>query len=389
MTAFHLLTRALVACSLVATALSGCTPRDDDRQDDALTMSAFSSQSVKKLCDVYVACGVVGASQCETALSSTFERIAQAIDDGRTKFDASKAKACLDSLADLTCDDELLDSAACNQLWVPQVPAGGDCYGSEFECVDGFCAQGIDDEVCPGTCRAFVAAGGSCADRQDRCVDGTWCGMEDTCVALAREGERCDYETPCDWDLDLSCKREGSAGEGRCQRPQPAGSACTEDSECVDGLYCQIGADDAKGSCRAKAPRGGACDVYADSCLSGLYCVESSRGSDTGTCEQLKAEGAKCVPGMYECASPLRCSVEGRCVGRAAPGAECGYASGEFIRCADGYCEMDENYVGICQPLKKAGEACFHFDECGAGLQCNEDSGKCEAPQVCAPSTGD
>jgi hypothetical protein len=82
----------------------------------------------------------------------------------------------------------------------------------------------------------------------------------------------------------------------------------------------------------------------------------------------LKAPGAACTPGLFECAIASWCSANHVCTNVGAfEGEPCGpQQGGETIACTDGTsCEMNGVGNSFCVSPPKAGEACVEDLECG------------------------
>jgi hypothetical protein len=193
---------------------------------------------------------------------------------GRARFDAAKARSCLDALGVLDCapfraafDDEtyppcagVISGAAAN---------GGTCF-SDDDCAAGWCS--IVATVCTGTCTAFAVAGQSCVGTSP-CAPGFDCDALDVCTSLAGAGGAC----PC--KLGLYCD-----GTGRCQAQKASGSACSSSGECASGLDCA-------GStpvCQRFGGVGATCGGVGARCADGFHCGAQN------TCEPDPIVGQAC-----------------------------------------------------------------------------------------------
>lgn len=152
-----------------------------------------------------------------------------------------------------------------------------------------------------------------------------------------------------------------------CASRAGEGTACEEDSDCLETLACNVGAPDdlGLGRCTVRAGEGGLC------------------GRDT------------------DCQSPLRCNLgvgrhgwDGVCEkGKQGPGGPCGSASdcSEGLRCNLGL--GTRGWDGLCSGLLEAGRPCRDRRDCVAELVCRpaagQPSGTCAAPGGVGESCSD
>jgi hypothetical protein len=129
---------------------------------------------------------------------------------GRATYDASKAGACADTLAAMTCDEFRQtggNMAACMAFVTPKVAEGGACT-EDFECTTGNCqgANTTDDPPIDGACAAAVSVapiGATCSGLE--CVEGAYCdSTTSTCAALKGGGEACTSDTQCINECDTT-----------------------------------------------------------------------------------------------------------------------------------------------------------------------------------------
>lgn len=136
------------------------------------------------------------------------------IEAGRMVFHAEEIEACLERVANISCDElnwRHADEDAytrCTDVLEPTVAIGGACL-LDADCVSGFCRGGDyygDDQ---GTCAEVFAEGEDCAGREGICGDGLYC--DGTCVPKLAPGESCsgDYDCAshkCDLGGSLECQ---------------------------------------------------------------------------------------------------------------------------------------------------------------------------------------
>jgi hypothetical protein len=194
-----------------------------------------------------------------------------------------------------------------------------------------------------------------------------------------------------------------TACPGSCQPRSGAGSACTRDTVCTDGLHCT------GGHCTAPGGAGTSCQgATGIDCAGGLIC---SGGSATaaGTCRAVGdvfsaamgascsvGEGRFCMPGLscvVMSATSQTCAAGGLAIGETCHLAlpdQC--AAGTFCSGAD---FATGHLDGTCAALPTAGQACamqLTGQHCADGFHCNtmmvcaavhETGGSCSEPADC------
>jgi len=187
-------------------------------------------------------------------------------------------------------------------------------------CDDGKCNAKNVGEACTGNHECKVHA-----------IDNTYlfCGTNDTCEAMAGEGEACDV-TKDNCRPGLHCVTEGGV-DGTCQKFAGAGADCS------------AAANNGKPRCQA-----------------GLECMW-----DESKCEALqsRAEGKDCMRGDH-CAAGLACNIEeGQTVGQCAAESTVNCTSSADTKCKSagfkGYCKCDSHdELGKCASDGKDIDVC-------------------------------
>jgi len=292
---------------------------------------------------------------CDDRVAGRFDngllpRYQAAIDMGRMTYDASQARACIDSIAGEGCAAvSSRTTAACDNLFIGYVAAGGACAIDEECSGDSYCNT---NSACPGTCQARGGSGASC-----------------TANAACQSGLVC--------------------ASGACAAPGGAGAPCQTDGvvTCGGGLICIGSFDPGPGTCRTTASvlaaaSGAECDITrAQLCMNGLACT--TMGSATVCAPDGIAPGAACHAAFPDaCQSGYYCSgtgmgdIDGSCAALPTAGMPCAAVFLGPITCAQGAtCER-----GMCVTIQANGGACTTNDDC-LGRQCN--SGVCRAPTYC------
>lgn len=280
-------------------------------------------------------------------------RILQRVREGRLRFDAAAARACLARAA--------ADCAApsCRSLFVGAVASGGACGGDD-ECVRGtFCEQAETVPApCEGTCRPQRPVGAAChqtrqclgweANLADCTSAVIMSPQEGQCVAITRgppapEGEACGRLGA----RDIECAA-GLVCSTRCARPR---TPIARGAPCRRGEQCQAGDVCARDRCTAaseavQSVAGAPCSAGGVPCnaLRGLACGPS------GSCAPIGdgSAGAPCLPTLDNrdlfregtCAPTLRCDPETRrCAARLPVGMPCArHADCASLRCVEMAC---------------------------------------------------
>ena len=152
--------------------------------------------------------------------------VVAAVKRGTVKYDAESARVCLDAFT-TDCAD-LVEPAACDNVFRGTVPAGGACV-TGAECVDG--GRCLEPDTCTvaccvGTCEAVgapIAIGGACdfPSSSTPCVDGAFCANDRTCTARRPVGAACQGapgRVPRSGGVPLSSRRLGRDLHGDLHR---------------------------------------------------------------------------------------------------------------------------------------------------------------------------
>lgn len=331
----------------------------------------FDGKLAEALCERYVRCGVyLEKGACEREVSQLLvpryglgQKYDSALSQGRTRYDAGVAGACLEKLRSGSCDESPLSSqitwmgfgVADGCRFLIGDAADGDTCGSMAECGPrSFCTSIIHEE-CAGTCRPWLQQGEALLEySRVGCAPGLVAGQS-TCEEpkLVDEGQSCGSAlSRCKPGLycapyDYVCHRYGAEGDA-CSRPGAPGPACSWSLVCVDG------------TCRKRSGEGADCrGVSASSAELFLTCGKDffcdARPDERGTCRALLSEGASCR-GSHECAADLYCveagpttPTAGTCQRRSAQVGELCNASRECAAPADCFSHTCQTY-DICRP---------------------------------------
>ncbi len=331
------------------------------------SVAEFASSLESALCARLVRCGELSpdrATVCGVAVAKrqSFTTLASEALAGHVGIDPDGAKACLDAVAQATCDKAATycfggqqsgeaavgpiaetDAFGPNLSWqgpscdhaLRPLVALGDACNEDFACMGGYCANQAGR---PGICLPFVPVGmpcsiprectsGECDPSLAPLPDGAVNGIGFACAEPPPRGPSaaCDYPNctgvPCrSCDLDLYCAPPAQtnvpvgAVTGTCLSPGDLGTPCSgwlTELDCKPGLYC--GPD---GKCSARLAAGASCTApYA--CQDGLWCKGLTLAAQTkagpieattpGTCVvPAAAGGAACDPsGAYPALNAL------------------------------------------------------------------------------------
>lgn len=153
----------------------------------------------------------------------------------------------------------------------------------------------------------------------------------------------------------------------------PAGSPCGSDLQCTgDQSYCKLSTTAMCGVCSTRATAGGACTQSSD-CQQGLACV--TNGGAAGTCAAPGAAGATC-DATHPCKGDLACAG-GTCKTPVEAGAACS--------ATDDACDLPKG--AYCNPT---GMVCAQVGTAMAGGACGVVTGGyavCTGAATCAAGT--
>ena len=292
--------------------------------------------------------------------------------------------------AQIYCDQ----LAACaGEAMADFLPFGDDCVEQFTNALTDGTLEQWKAAIEAGTVEYHADAAQACLDA----LDAMGCDLfgnrgpeicEDALDGNVPLGEDCGIDDECDGEA--FCLIE-AACPGTCSERLGESAACTDDSNCQDGLTCQ------RRTCLAQAGAGDSCGGPGGSeCEVGLLCLGED-GDTPGTCTDAdeiftEAEGASCnVQAGPLCSGDLSCvvtSVVGptfECQAGLDSGADC--TLGFPDPCPDGeYCSGLDigsgDIDGTCEALPAAGEACadtLFGDSCAEYLRCDPEALTCTA----------
>lgn len=222
---------------------------------------------------------------------------------------------------------------------------------------------------------------------------------------LERENAACDQAVEgnvaigADCDFDFQCQGQAfcdvaSSCPGKCTARQAAGSSCTDDDQCADGLLCS----DKTNACIAPVSAGATCGgASAPPCAPSYLCAgEDEDAGTSGTCKASNEvftaaagqacsfkTGALCVPSAA-CTIDDLANLSGTCAVKAAAGGTCTRASIPPQCPSDQYCAgAGADPEGTCTVLPADGEPCVDVlgdPRCAPYTRC--ESGTCRAMQT-------
>jgi hypothetical protein len=152
----------------------------------------------------------VDTNKC--ALDFEASSIGDGIARGRVSYDPNQAAACVDAIAQISCDDwdkgfaETTQPAVCASAVVGKVAAGGACL-DDVECATHFC-HGEDPSMnLDGKCVDSNSLGQACAGSAD-CASGFYCDLDSqVCAAQEPAGQPCMLEAECLTSCDDSTQQ--------------------------------------------------------------------------------------------------------------------------------------------------------------------------------------
>jgi hypothetical protein len=320
-------------------------------------------------CGMFVRCGLASdLSYCATTQVplGRMDRLTAEVSSvkaGKARYDGYKARACLNAVAELGCDEFWSGSTgaintSCQGTFSDGTVADGEACRSKVECHQGsYCRLKADP--CIGTCVGVVSGG---------CQDDVDCPSGQVCESF--------------WPA-----------EGKCVDPTPpgatAGSRCGTYKSCVPGFYCSF-----SNGCQPQGKEGELCDGWLGSCGAGLVCMGTSVSPNK--CRKYAAKGEPCQA-PDQCGallySTIKCDMSTNiCVDKPGDGS-CFNYSASFLA-ANGcdpftsYCD-DSTSTATCAPYKSVGAPCAHQGQCGLSATCASDpdtgTQSCVAKTTCAP----
>jgi hypothetical protein len=269
-------------------------------------------------------------------------QIAAAIAAGKLTYDASRAAACIDQIAGLSCsrasEDLRVDPPACAAMFAGAIALGSACDFDD-ECASGRCgppAQCPDDySCCPGVCVTAahaVGSGGACSVDED-CELGDSC-TGSGCAPLIGSGQECSSSNSCAFGLlcaspgigqggtcvtaptigqpcamgqcgDIGARCDGSSG--MCVALGLPGEPCATEIECGEDEVCTAGSAGSAGSAMTCAPAPALGEPCVDTCLPGSWCDPNTAGgqcvapiANTTMCtDPLQCQSGYCADGQF------------------------------------------------------------------------------------------
>ncbi len=313
--------------------------------------------------------GATGGGDNDGPSPLMFEMIRRAeLEDGLS-YNGDKAYECLLSLRDRSCKSEGRNPA-CEYIVTGVVGEGQVCF-DDFQCMEGAKCDRDNGESCSneGACRMGLAKKADCAGAPDDCQPGL------SCVSIVNS-RTCE-----DGKLDSACTENGQCEDGlfcnlgtsKCRDARESGATCGESAECPGDELCVIG------KCRSVLLEDNIC---AGRCFGNLYCAPTS------TCKPLPSRGQDC--GMVQADQPYRCAsvtdicdvqTAPKCIGRIPVGTNCPVGAGN--PCALGsFCSSElQAQIPKCTAPGGTGDFCITAKHCASGY-C--ELGATEASNACA-----
>jgi hypothetical protein len=322
---------------------------------DSVSLEDYPQELRDSFCRNFVKCGM--AKDLDTCRKLNFGIDPYLTASGRaafemnkSEFNGGKAQACVDAIANSSCDvtgdlqRALLGGPlpeACDQV-VAGALHNGEACGLDSECRSLQCnVPRCNMACCTGTCAGDTApvrakAGESCLEVN--CVADAYCDFgTDLCAPLKPLNATCTSIFEC--QLDLVCLRSGLAGtcvklpklgeacqnfcqdigatcsptSKTCVKVGLAGDACTTADDCSLLYGC-----DGTAHCSGGLALGAAC-AFDDHCIDPRAFCDVAAGANTGTCILPKADGMSCnddsqCNSFFCSADTLQCAPEPVCI---------------------------------------------------------------------------
>jgi len=318
---------------------------------DSVSFADYPDAAREAVCHFLVRCGdIESLDVCMTSnIGSEINihipaSLQAAVDMAKIKYSGTAAAACLDALANRSCDStsqsSRVEADACAQL-ITGTRHNGEACAFDLECASQVCDVVDCDPsatCCVGTCAGeaappAVGIGRSCASAP--CAPGGFCeNASQTCAPL-----------------------------------KPAGTACNFRDECAYGLECL-------GTCQALPALGEPCtELCRDE---GTTCNATSL-----TCVQVMLAGGSCTPNALipECSPVYPCDATGHCAAGIPLGQPC--SLGDLCAGDTAACDVAIGQSsGMCSLPKPNGSPCSRDSVCQSAL-CDPDTATCEAEPIC------
>lgn len=365
-----------------------------------------------------------GCQQYITQSTRRCEALAQAVEQGRLRYDGQRLHACVEAMDEAELTTAFMDLwFDCEGAFSGQVPDGEDCY---YDYAFGLneCGQALycdrSAATCPGQCRPYQQEGEACPSAGNcapelACLRDCTPPCEGTCGPRPKLGERCDTS----WGLcagDLVC--DATTSPHSCVMRRPLGASCTRAYQCAS-LYCaeekcavkpvsncatsrDCAASEAcllkngVGACGPRVAAGESCTHAEDGCVEGYKCLSHPEDGTT-ECRKAGLDGDPCSP--WGCEEDHYCANESEnlvCRPDRATGEDCSDVSFDTLQdnsaCSSGLHCMLSN-TGTCLPAGGMGDPCYYNDteSCEVGLVCLQYvNSTCQPPseltEICNPA---
>jgi hypothetical protein len=251
---------ALILLGLAAAACAAPTDLPEDPSANSIaTLEEFCHARAEAECSPAVvnACQSGSTEACVAARESVCRSAAPQ----GARYVAKNAPACVSLVKDvfatatLTAEEVRAISKACDAA----VFAGpGEVRAPCTASIDCDSALGLDCMLplgapagSTGKCLVpkLVSSGSPCDGEAERCQDGMFCDeVTRVCVPAAPVGQPCQQSEPASCQPGSQCMGSGIMGPPSCVALAQAGSACTSDADCANGL-CDRPAASGNGTC--------------------------------------------------------------------------------------------------------------------------------------------
>ena len=266
---------------------------------DTVTESDYESLVAEFGCyAIAPCCAGIGYRYDAATCRSVYAALAKVNDTQAIQFDPAAAAACLKAFQSNIPACGAKGPSECSSVYAGTLQPGtacsndGECRqpaGAKAECdvTDSVCVtltQGKLGDACDQTCMSAAEAAGV-----------AFCSM-----AMVTQYPNAPYaHVACDRAAGLTC----SVTSAHCEALSIVGAACTSDSTCVVGAYCET-AGTTSGTCKSRPAVGQPCGSTAQQCAMGAYCDSQL------VCRARKAQGESCASST-ECLGT--CNASGTC----------------------------------------------------------------------------
>jgi hypothetical protein len=209
------------------------------------TLTQFCSDYAAAICQIAVnpcglsmdACTTYQTGQCMAMASAATTGTKRVFTPGNTGDCINKLKSAFGSTNPITPATTASINLACQYVFQGPGKTLTDTCATQFDCAGATNGSIICDQAHKLCAMSQTVSGtGQCGEVGDVCSTNFYCAMNSSGVSLCTAAGTSTAASPC--SATMPCDSNSRCATGTCMPLVKAGEACTFDSDCASGGYC-------------------------------------------------------------------------------------------------------------------------------------------------------